>query len=68
MKLPNEPRGWRYLQALAQSAPDTETLTQVIEEMHRILDEQPELDMMADFGGRKVRDKIALDLDSLQSG
>ena len=38
----NEPRGWKCLQEMAQSAPDTQTLSRIIDEMNRVLDDEEE--------------------------
>ncbi len=39
MKLPDEPEGWHHLRALAKRAPDTHTLSLIIEQLSRLLDE-----------------------------
>jgi hypothetical protein len=39
MKLPDEPKGWRRLRAMAQRAPDTHSLALIIEQLNRLLDE-----------------------------
>lgn len=39
MKLPDEPEGWRRLRAKAKRAPDTHSLTLIIEQLNRLLDE-----------------------------
>ena len=39
MKLPDEPEGWHRLRALAKRAPDTHSLTLIIEQLNRLLDE-----------------------------
>lgn len=39
MTLPDAPEGWESLQSLAQEAPDTKSLTLIIAEMNRLLDE-----------------------------
>jgi|GEM_PF-4976548 len=38
MHLPDEPKGWQRLQAMAQNAPDTESLVRIIDEMYSLLD------------------------------
>lgn len=53
MKLPDEPRGWSRLQALAQQAPDAQTLAQVIDEMNRLLDKHEQLGGMSDSYGNQ---------------
>jgi hypothetical protein len=44
MNLPDEPKEWRCLQEMAQQAPDTHSLTLVIAEMNRILDDHQNID------------------------
>lgn len=39
MTLPDEPAGWRSLHAMAQCAPDAQSLARIVAEMNRILDE-----------------------------
>jgi hypothetical protein len=39
MKLPDEPEGWRRLRAMAKRAADTRSLTLIIEQLNRLLDE-----------------------------
>lgn len=40
MVFPNPPPGWRRLQAMAQNAADSHTLSQIIAEMNRLVDQQ----------------------------
>jgi hypothetical protein len=37
MNLPDEPKGWRSLQAMAQEARDSHSLALIINEMNRLL-------------------------------
>jgi hypothetical protein len=39
MTLPDEPAGWHRLQAMAQCAPDAQSLARIVAEMNRILEE-----------------------------
>jgi hypothetical protein len=39
MKLPDEPKGWHRLRAMAKHAPDTDSLALIIEQLNRLLDE-----------------------------
>lgn len=39
MKLPDEPKGWQHLRALAKRAPDTNSLALILEQLNRLLDE-----------------------------
>jgi hypothetical protein len=39
MTLPDEPKGWRRLQELAQQESDPQKLIAIIEEINRLLDE-----------------------------
>jgi hypothetical protein len=39
MTLPDEPKGWRRLQQLAQEESDPEKLVAIIDEINRLLDE-----------------------------
>jgi hypothetical protein len=39
MRLPDEPKGWRKLQKMAQQEDDPEKLASIIERMNRLLDE-----------------------------
>ena len=43
MNLPDEPTGWRRLQAMAQQAPDADTLARIIDEMNRLLDQHEQM-------------------------
>ena len=36
-RLPDEPKGWRKLQAIAQKEPNSEKLAAIIERMNRLL-------------------------------
>jgi hypothetical protein len=38
MPLPDEPKGWRILQAMAQSEDDPERLASIIDRMNQLLD------------------------------
>jgi hypothetical protein len=38
MALPDEPGGWRILQAMAERESDPQRLAEIIEEMNRLLD------------------------------
>jgi hypothetical protein len=39
MRLPNEPKGWRKLQRMAQRENDPQKLASIIDRMNRLLDE-----------------------------
>ena len=39
MTLPDEPAGWRSLHAMAQCAPNTQSLARIVAEMNRIPEE-----------------------------
>ena len=43
MNLPDEPTGWSRLQAMAQQAPDADTLARIIDEMNRLLDKHEQM-------------------------
>jgi hypothetical protein len=38
MRLPNEPKGWRKLQRMAQRENDPQKLASIIDQMNRLLD------------------------------
>ena len=61
MTLPDEPAGWHRLHAMAQSAPDAQSLARIVAEMNRILEEHQkavELVTHLEEAGREAREKL----------
>jgi hypothetical protein len=44
MRLPNEPKGWRKLQRMAQRENDPQKLASIIDRMNRLLDSHEKMD------------------------
>ncbi len=56
MELPDEPKGWRILQAKAQQEKDPKQLASIIDQMNRLLDQH---ERMGATGESLVRNSAA---------
>jgi hypothetical protein len=54
--LPDEPKGWQSLQAMAQRERNPQRLTEIIDQMNRLLDEH---ERMAESRGAPIPHSLA---------
>ena len=55
MELPDEPKGWRILQTIAQNEKDPKRLEAIINQMNRLLDQHESEAENREFSARESR-------------